>query len=337
MFVSCLSFCSIFHVLSAPMPGPTMPVDVAMQLYIAHSPPLRSFLSSYEDRRARGLVNAHCYKPLRPCLSSRCRPHHLEAPCPMGWQKPKAKDKKRVVFADSKGMSLTAVHLFSNSEDAEVTQALSQLQLDLTELENAAATLRVSPSQSLTLDFPQPSADYLDFRSRLLKNSVCLENCMLQEHSLTGTVKVRNLAFEKSVQVRITFDSWRSLQDVECAFMNNVYGCQETDTFSFAVELPGYLAPGNRVEFCICYQAAEQTFWDNNDGNNYRLIPAPWKNHESKWSPSGKKKETTTAGPKKPIRKLGSQFDRLASPRTSKGFFTGWQTWDCIENSAPYW
>ncbi|XP_012685316.1 protein phosphatase 1, regulatory subunit 3Ca [Clupea harengus] len=320
---------SIF--LSTPLPGPTMPVDMAMQLYIANSPPLRSFLSSYEDCRARSLVNARCYKPLRPCLSSRpC----LEAPC-LGWQTPKGKAKKRVVFADSKGMSLTAVHLFSNLEDRDATSALSQLQFDLTELESATATLHVSTSQGLMLDFPQPSADYLDFRSRLLKNSVCLENCTLQERLLTGTVKVRNLAFKKSVQVRVTFDTWRSFQDVECTFMNNVYGCQDTDIFSFAIELPGYVAPKNQMEFCICYRAAEQNYWDNNHGSNYRLVPAPWK-PDSKLSLASKKKETVVT-PKKPIRKLGSQFDQLGCRSTCSGLFADWQSWGRIENSTPYW
>ncbi|KAG5266372.1 hypothetical protein AALO_G00231240 [Alosa alosa] len=336
---------SIFHVLSSPMPGPTMPV--AMQLYLAHSPPpLRSFLSSYEDCHACSLsgVSPHRCKPLRPCLSA--RPGLAEPPC-LGWQTPKAKGKKRVVFADSKGMSLTAVHLFSKSEDKEAallattttsSPELTQLQFDLTELESAvaaAATLRVSPSPGLALDFAQPSADYLDFRSRLLRNGVCLENCTLQERSLTGTVKVRNLAFEKSVQVRITFDSWQSFTDTECTFMNNVYGCQDTDIFSFAIELPGYVAPNNRVEFCICYRPAGQIFWDNNDGNNYRLVPAPWK-HNGEWSPpANKKKEMVT--PKKPIRRLCSQFDKLGSPQATSGLFADWQSWGHIENTIPYW
>lgn len=325
------------------MPGPTMPVDVAMQLYIAHSPPLRSFLSSYEDCHARSLskVSSHCCKPLRPCLSARA--DLSEPPC-LGWQKPKAKDKKRVVFADSKGMSLTAVHLFFKSEDKEallppspLLSEFSQLQFDLTELENATEALQVSSSPGLALDFPQPSADYLDFRSRLLRNNVCLENCTLQERCLIGTVKVRNLAFEKSVQVRITFDSWSSFQDVDCTFMNNVYGCQDTDIFSFAVELPGYVAPNNQVEFCICYRTADQTFWDNNDGNNYRLVPVSWK-HNSAWSPpANKRKEPVVVAPKKPIRKLGSQFDQLRSPRASSKLFPDWPSWNHIENSIPYW
>jgi len=54
--VFCVSLFRILHILSPPIPGPVMPADVAVQLYITHSPPLCSFLSSYEDYRAHNLV-----------------------------------------------------------------------------------------------------------------------------------------------------------------------------------------------------------------------------------------------------------------------------------------
>ncbi|XP_030641964.1 protein phosphatase 1, regulatory subunit 3Ca isoform X2 [Chanos chanos] len=316
----------ILHIINSQMPGPVMPVDMAMQLYIAHSPPLRSFLSSYEDYRSRKLVNTR-YKPLRPCLSAKAP---LEPPC-LGWQTPKGKTKKRVAFADSKGMSLTAVHIFSVGDDES---SVSQLQFDLTELEGATATLRINSVQSRVLDFPQPAADYLDFRSRLLKNSVCLENCTLQERSLTGTIKVRNLAFEKSVHVRITFDTWKSYQDVECTFMNNVYGCQDTDTFSFVIELPSYVSSQNKVQFCICYKTGGQTFWDNNDNRNYGLVPSPW-NQDNDWNSSTQWKKCNQ--PNKQGRKSEMEFDQFGSPRTSSGLFPGWQSWGHTKNTAPYW
>lgn len=331
-----------------------------MQLYIAHSPPLRSFLSSYEECRARSLVPpSHCCKPLRPCLSSR---NHLQTTC-LGWpqtqqqhqpvplkESNRAKDKKkRVVFADSKGMSLTAVHLFSKSEDKEkMSPTLGRVRFDLAGLENAMANLDASKNapqrRRLALDFAQPSADYLDFRNRLLRNSVCLENCALQERSLTGTIKVRNLAFEKTVLMRITFDSWSSFRDVECTFMNNVYGCQSTDTFTFALELPEDVPSEERVEFCVCFRATGREFWDNNDGHNYRLVPGPWRPSESEWSSNlaNTKKEKPVATvvvsePKKPIRKLGSQFGQIVSQRASCGFTSQWQGWGLIEDTAPYW
>lgn len=295
-----------------------MPVDMAVQLYIAHSPPLRSFLSSYEDCRARNRVNK-CFKPLRPCLSTKA----LEASC-LGWQTTKSKAKKKVVFADSKGMSLTAVHVFSPS-DCRDSRASPKLQFELAELESAATALRITTVQSRALDFAQPAGDYLDFRSRLMKNSVCLENSMLQERALTGTVQVRNLAFEKCVHIRISFDLWKSHQDLECTYMNNVYGRQDTDTFSFAVELPVFVPPQNRVEFCIRYTAGGQTYWDNNDGKNYGLVAAvAWK-HDSEWSP-----QKTALPPKKQGRKEEKDC-------SWNGLFPQWQSWGCFEPSAPYW
>uniref|UniRef100_A0A8C7UV65 Protein phosphatase 1 regulatory subunit n=1 Tax=Oncorhynchus mykiss TaxID=8022 RepID=A0A8C7UV65_ONCMY len=234
----------VFHLFnSSAMPGSVMPVDIAM-------------VKNRENH----------YKPLRPCISSQ-RP--LEAR-----KSPKTtikipKGKKKVVFADSKGMSLTAIHVFSKFDEKPV---LSDLQFDLTDLENANMQLKISTMRSLVLDFPQPAADYLAFRNRLLKDSVCLENCTLQERSLTGTVKVRNLGFEKSVRVRLTVDSWKTHTDIDCTFINKVYSCQDTDTFTFVFDLPSYVHPYNKVEFCICFKSKDQVFWDNNDGENYMQL-----------------------------------------------------------------
>lgn len=311
------------------MPGSVMPVDIAMQMYITHSPPLWSFLSSYENLRVKNRENH--YKPLRPCISSQ-RP--LEAR-----KSPKTtikipKGKKKVVFADSKGMSLTAIHVFSKFDEKPV---LSDLQFDLTDLENANMQLKISTMRSLVLDFPQPAADYLAFRNRLLKDSVCLENCTLQERSLTGTVKVRNLGFEKSVRVRLTVDSWKTHTDIDCTFINNVYSCQDTDTFTFVFDLPSYVHPYNKVEFCICFKSKDQVFWDNNDGENYMLKPIGWNGEDvqtlAKTIVEHKKPAEHNNGNKL----LEMEFDQFGSPRLSSGLFPGWQSLGRIENGANYW
>ncbi|MBN3304400.1 PR3CB phosphatase, partial [Amia calva] len=315
----------VLHILNPrPLPGPIMPVDVAMRLCLAHSPPLRSFLSSYEDCRGRNLVNR--YKPLRPCISSK----QEEEAASVQWQKPKTKSKKRVVFADSKGLSLTAIHVFSEFEEDHI----SELQFDLTDLEDATGGLKVSKDRNLVLDFCQPAADYLDFRNRLKKNFVCLENCSLQERLLAGTVKVKNTSFEKSVQIRITFDTWKSYTDVECVFMNNVYGCSETDTFSFVIDLPDFVPPHERVEFCISFKTQDQTFWDNNDEKNYRLVHTELKCHGVQVPPILQNKTSEYKTPNKPQE---MEFDQFGSPRTSSGLFPEWQSWGQVENTAPYW
>uniref|UniRef100_A0A3B5KWL9 Protein phosphatase 1 regulatory subunit n=1 Tax=Xiphophorus couchianus TaxID=32473 RepID=A0A3B5KWL9_9TELE len=251
------------------MPGPVM-TDVAMRFYISHSP-----------ARSR---SQQLYKPLRPCLSSQRRAADNGAH--VAWAKKKPM-KKSVVFADTKGLSLTAIHVFSKFDDEPYQNK------------------PISSVRSLALEFKQPSADYLDFRNRLIRNCVSLENCSLQERSLTGTIKVRNVGYEKSVQVRVTYDSWATFSDVDCSFLNNVYGCQDTDTFAFELELPAYTPPQNRIEFCICFRVQGQTYWDNNEGKNY------------------------------PLKHL--DFDQFGSPRMSSGLFPGWQSWGHIDNTVPYW
>lgn len=87
-----------------------------------------------------------------------------------------------------------------------------------------------------------------------------------------GTVKVKNISFTKEVIVRVTWDDWKSQQDIFCTY-NRAYGpvtCAHVifDTFSFKITLP---PSSKRLEFCICYRADTQEFWDNNKGLNYTI------------------------------------------------------------------
>lgn len=322
---SVFHYCLLDRVLQIlnprPMPSPIMPVDVAMRICLAHSPPLRSFLSSYEDCKSRNLVNR--YKPLRSCISSKTDVDTAN----LGWKSPETKAKKKVVFADSKGMSLTAVHVFKEFEE----DTMLDLQFELSDLEDAIVGLKAEKEKNLILDFPQPAADYLDFRNRLKKNLVCLENCIIQERSLTGTVKVSNVSFEKVVHVRITFDSWKSYVDIPCTYMNNVYGCEDVDTFSFSIDLPSSVAPHELVEFCISYKTHETTYWDNNDGKNYKLV------HTENDPSQANVTQTMTADFNNQGKRPEMEFDQFGSPRTSSGFFPEWQSWGHIENTTPYW
>lgn len=298
--------CSVLYSLKAVDLCLIMPVDMAMQLYITHSPTPHSFISSYEGYRARNLSNFRC-KPLRPCINTKNTHNTSLNPC-CAWQAPKTKAKKKVVFADSKGMSLTTVRVFS---PCEKKKSDSEMQFHVLQLEGA-----LNPFQSRILAFQQPAADYLDFRNRLMKNLVCLESCTLQGHTLTGTIKVQNLSFEKSVHVRITFDSWKNNRDIECTFMNDVCGCRETDTFSFVIEIPACVAPQDNVEFCISYTSGGKTQWDNNNGKNYALVTM----HDDK---TDETKETDL-------------FDQFSHQQKCNGFSSECNSW-MIGISTPYW
>lgn len=329
---------------------------MAISIFLANSPPLHSFLGSYGNPLLKRV------EPLRPCLSSVrlvTRNASAEVLTHPSWKRRK---KKRVVFADARGLALTAVHVFNEAED----NLLSELQFHMTELEGATSHLHLLPSEGewyrtgpgepgpgldltpslcapaparpgshLLLDFVQPASDYLDMRNRLKSQQVCLETCSIQDRMLSGTVQVRNVSFEKSVCVRITFDSWRSHQDVPGLYLNNIYGCTDIETFSFSVLVPEVLQPSNLVEFCVQYQTRDQTFWDNNRGQNYRLVAA-----DAKGGPAAG--AGTVPGLKSPPdhprdQGDGIQFDPFGSPRTSAGIFPEWQSWGQVEDSAPYW
>ena len=100
-----------------------------------------------------------------------------------------------------------------------------------------------------------------------------------------GTVLVTNVAFEKRVTVRCTFDFWRSFVDVEAVYVTG--GCPGTDLFAFEVQpdvtppvtdRPSPRRSGGRFEFAIRYQyrahsdAVWTVRWDNNNGRNYQML-----------------------------------------------------------------
>ncbi|XP_047466017.1 protein phosphatase 1 regulatory subunit 3C-B-like [Mugil cephalus] len=315
----------VIHVLNpgSGSPTPIMPVDMAMRICLASSPPLHSFFGDYDNS----------------CLS----PASLSAGCCSGAdvtmatsiscqaRLKKKKKKKEVVFADSRGLSLTAIHVFNDDED----DPLDLLQFHLTEIGGATAEFSLRDvkdpadcGSGLVLDFTQPAADYLDLRNRLKTQQVCLETCSVQDRLLSGTVQVRNICFEKSVSVRITFDSWKSFQDVECQYVNNVYGCPDTDIFSFSISAPDVLEQ-NTVQFCIQYRTNDRTFWDNNLGNNYRLVLTGPNSKNS----TGLEIQRDHSGENRE----DMEFNPFGSPRTLAGIFPEWQSWGCVETSAPYW
>lgn len=293
------------------MPGPVMPMDVALGFCLGDSlPPLRGLVGPYEEQQP--------FQRLRPCI-------RVPADC-LGW----SRTKKKVAFADSQGLSLTAIHVFSKVEQ-EVSRSRrrggDELQLHMPKLD-----LKTGPDTSLLLDFHQPAADGRVFWMRLVRDSVCLETCSLQERWLTGTVRVRNIGFEKWVRLRATFDSWASFVDVHCTFVDNVHRCQDTDTFAFVLELPTC----KRVQFCICYQVQDLTFWDNNNGKNYTL-EAMGQTGSDQAGPGTSSEyvfEDNSRLDHRGLKCVDMELDKFGSPRTSIGQVLGWQSWG---RTVPYW
>ncbi|KAJ8285860.1 hypothetical protein GJAV_G00031810 [Gymnothorax javanicus] len=330
----CAQVLQVFSGHSVPQPVMSqMPMDLAMRLCLSQSPPLCQFLG------------ASSLKPLRPCINlqspkSQTQPSY-PTPSTSEWAFSQSgisgdgtsTKKKRVVFADSKGLSLTAVRLFSVREEFPPPAPSLKLRLLRT-----PATDRKAKLKPWKLGFQQPLANIQAFRTRLQENLVQLESCSVTERALSGTVQVKNVSFEKAVKVRITFDSWRSWRDVACTFLRQCYGGSDTDIFVFDIPLPKDLDPRERVQFCVSYLPKNRntTLWDNNKGQNYSIIcsesVAPSSCHTATSVPN---LVIPLANQSKSKPSALNDAVHLASPQSCK--FLADSSWVSLQNLAPFW
>ena len=193
---------------------------------------------------------------------------------------------KRVVFADSRGLSLTAVRLFSEDQDSGRSSRRPSgpppsprgpgAVLSEDDGCYSCTVATCCPGTRLQLDFPPPSADFQALRSRLARDMVALESCAVVTEGavLRGTARVKNISPRKDVRVRVTFDSWQGYRDVPCAYVAARYGGPQTDIFEFSVPVPKVLDAKKRIEFCLSYlpDGHSRPFWDNNEGQNYGVL-----------------------------------------------------------------
>ncbi|KAF0031826.1 protein phosphatase 1 regulatory subunit 3B [Scophthalmus maximus] len=228
------------------------------------------------------------------------------------------RSKKQVTFADHRGLSLTRVKVFSQFNDpinipASVREALS------------SARCPAAEEDKLVLDFAQPSSDYLLFRQRLETDGVSLERCVLKDEAVTGTVKVKNMSFEKRVKLRVTFDTWSSHTDVDCSYVKDAYPSSYSDTFCFLVSLPE-LQRHQRVEFAICYEVGGRQYWDSNRGDNYKIV---WSSMKRSRTDAGSRRTDSVAS--------GIHFDPYGSPTCSHRILPDWPSYAGYENIGPYY
>ena len=126
----------------------------------------------------------------------------------------------------------------------------------------------------------------LNFAKLASNRDVILESVKLNSlgDSLIGFVYAKNIAFEKKIIVKLTYDNWKSFVEVENAnyiSSNHIFKYSETgsnnsyDKFSFIIRLEELkqLTHYNNVniEFCVQYLTNGTSFWDNNDGKNYKI------------------------------------------------------------------
>jgi len=102
-------------------------------------------------------------------------------------------------------------------------------------------------------------------------------------------VKVENLGYEKVVGMRWTDDNWETYTDSFLTYDKSIDNNFEIwglrfDPFFYATSYyigswTNYIngnsasgpAPASEIEFAIFYKVNGQEYWDNNDGQNYKI------------------------------------------------------------------
>ncbi|XP_028273980.1 protein phosphatase 1 regulatory subunit 3C-B [Parambassis ranga] len=263
----------VLHAFSHPQPA-VIPVDLAM--FLSQRQPLYQLLSmSPLTQPTKCPPRTSFYSPhpsLRSSLPSLSLPstHAPSQPRSCFRRDSCGVNKKRVVFADAKGLALTAVRLFI----PEPSSRASTLMMRPSVLKQERHQSPLNKLHKLRLGFPQPTLDFKAFLARLREMHVQLDSCNISEHSLSGKVCASRVSNESSAHIRVTFDSWRSHHDVPCMFFEQRRcGGSDVDVFTFDLSLPKTLDPKERIEFCVSFTPTlgSTPKWDDNRGQNYRI------------------------------------------------------------------
>ncbi|KAF9234496.1 putative phosphatase regulatory subunit-domain-containing protein [Melanogaster broomeanus] len=110
--------------------------------------------------------------------------------------------------------------------------------------------------------------------------NVALQHLVLSadQRTITGKVRVRNIAYEKWLAVRFTLDWWQTTSELTARFEESIEG-GAFDIFTFSLRLHDIWS---RIEektmfIALRYTVAGKEYWDNNAGQNYhvKFVPAP--------------------------------------------------------------
>ncbi|EIW85564.1 carbohydrate-binding module family 21 protein [Coniophora puteana RWD-64-598 SS2] len=91
-----------------------------------------------------------------------------------------------------------------------------------------------------------------------------------EQRTISGRVRVRNLAYEKRVVVRFTLDGWQTASEITARFADSIER-GAYDDFSFTIRLHDFWAhiEDKTMVLAVRYNVAGKELWDNNAGANY--------------------------------------------------------------------
>ncbi|ORX84396.1 hypothetical protein BCR32DRAFT_242635 [Anaeromyces robustus] len=124
----------------------------------------------------------------------------------------------------------------------------------------------------------------------MMSNVMGLESIELVDGTiLKGTIQVKNLAYHKYVVIRYTLDNWNTSKEAPAVYTSAVtngtafYSDVGLDLFTFTIDMtsqfnafsqslvPHFADHPIVMSFAIRYEVNNNTYWDNNNTNNFQL------------------------------------------------------------------
>lgn len=248
-----------------------MPVDPVMCLSLSrrqllHQLLFPSFSNGMQHQPTEGLHSPR-YSSFSPPAPSASPSNAFSRPKSCFRRIGPGLNKKRVMFADAKGLALTAVRLFIPepvSFDSPVIKTSTDTHLLPTQPQDQQSVSNKQQHYSLRQGLPQLLSDFKALLTHQ-ETSIQLESCDISENSLLGKVCIYHVSIKKTVWIRLTLDSWRSFRDFPCTFLQQLPFA--VDVYAFDLRLPKNVDPNERVEFCLFFKAGPGStpHWDNNN------------------------------------------------------------------------
>lgn len=183
--------------------------------------------------------------------------------------------RKSVHFADTKGLALVSTCFFTKEktwlETVTEQDHFGRIRTAFRKLRQAKHRPGNEKGTRL-LNYKSP-IPMRQFEENILKNNVCLEKTYCNRNGVYGRIQVKNIAFEKDIKVRYTLNSWATFEDRKAKYIPGA-SIGNNDTFFF--HIPASVSSSQqKMEFAISYKVSDETYWDNNFGDNYRLLYLP--------------------------------------------------------------
>ncbi|WP_334073598.1 MULTISPECIES: hypothetical protein [Paenibacillus] len=110
----------------------------------------------------------------------------------------------------------------------------------------------------------------LPLRSVILGSpNVLSANSTLSNGEFSGDIYVKNLDPEKKVKILYTTDDWATTREAYAIYTHPLNNFNSVENWNYSINVPG----ATNVKYAISYTTGGQTYWDNNYGHNYELVP----------------------------------------------------------------